>query len=151
MKKGLRIKNLLPADWQFRLALKEHDSLQRRIESTRPPETREAHEAGAIKAFWDEISDVCQSRQTLITDNYQRIARRFSVPMPDWRDPELWEDVENSMLQISFRCLTSKGEQAIKSAIREEQKHRREVKAFWLTWITGLGGIFIGVVSVWPN
>jgi len=147
MKKGLRIRSLLPAALQFRLALKDHDSLQRRIESTRPPETREAYEAGAIKMFWDEISDVCQSRQTLITENYQRIARNLSVPMPDMRDPELWEEVENSMLQISFRCLTSKGEQAIKNAIREEQKHRRDVVLFYFGIAVGLIGAATGLVS----
>lgn len=97
--------------------------------------------------FWDEISDVCQSRQTLITENYQRIARNLSVPMPDMRDPELWEEVENSMLQISFRCLTSKGEQAIKNAIREEQKHRRDVVLFYFGIAVGLIGAATGLVS----
>ena len=144
---GRSIKGLLPSSWQFRLSLRELDACQRKIEAGRPPNTREAHEAGAVKQFFDEISDVQESRRSLITANYRRVASKLSVPMPDYRNPEFWEDVENSMLQLTFRCLTSKGEQAIRAAIREEKRYRRESVNYWFAIAVGLIGSIAGLIS----
>jgi len=71
--------------------------------------------------------------------------------MPSYDDDRYWEIVDCVLTGEEIRCLTTEGEIAAKAALREEQKHRREVKAFWLTWITGLGGTLIGVISVWPK
>ncbi|MBF8726084.1 hypothetical protein [Pseudomonas putida] len=147
MKIAHKLNGLLPSAWRFRADLRRLDAIQRAVEAGRPPDTREAHESGAIKQFFDEISDIQESRRSLITANYRRKAAQLSVPMPDPKDPELWEEVENSMLQLEFTCLTTKGEQSIRAAIREEQKHRREAVSYWFAIAVGLIGSITGLIS----
>ena len=63
----------------------------------------------------------------------------------------MWERIENDFTGRTTWTLTTVGERATIMIIREAEKHKREVKAFWLTWVTGTGGILIGVISVWPK
>lgn len=151
MKLAKRLKALLPAFLLFRFELRALHVLEKKIELGRPPNTREAEECGAIKCYRDEMSDVYQSRRSLITNNYRRITQKLSVPMPDRNDGALWEDVENDMLQYDVRCLTTSGERAIKLLIREEQKHRREAVGYWFGILVGLIGAITGLVSVFKS
>lgn len=98
-----------------------------------------------------ESLDLFQERRSLISENYRRLADALLIPMPDFADETMWERIENDFTGRTTRTLTTAGELATIVVIREAEKHRREVKAFWLTSVTGMGGILIGVISVWPK
>lgn len=144
MKLKDRIKRFLPASWRYRIELEGCRTLIQAIEKARPHQDDD----GGMHGFYCEITDAYQWRRTLINDNYRRLTEALSVPMPDFRDSSLWEPVENGMTQQSVNCLTTAGEHAAIAVIREAQKHRRDVYSFWLTGLTGIGGVIIGIVSI---
>lgn len=146
-----KLKELFPTHWQYRIDLNRCARAQSRIEKTRPPRTRAAYDSGAMHSYWADMSELYEWRRSLITDNFRRQAAKLSVPMPDYNDGKMWELVENETTQDGTRCLTTAGEHAVIATIREAEKHRREIKVFWLTWLTSIGGIVIGIVSVWPK
>ena len=148
MKLTNRLKSMLPMIWQYQMDLRRCRKAEDQIEKTRPPNTQAAHDSGELYSYFCDSTDLYQWRRTLLTKIYRYRLEKLGVPMVDAHDEKLWERVESGLTHDSVLCLSTAGEYAAISAIREEQKHRREVKAFWLTWITGLGGIIIGVVSV---
>lgn len=148
MKLTNRLKAMLPLIWQYRIDLRRCRKAEDKVDKTRPPNTQEAHESGAMYDYFCESTELYQWRRKLITKTYRYRLESLSVPMLDPHDKKLWEKVESGLTHESVTCLSTAGEHAAIAAIREAQKHKREVKAFWLTWITGLGGIIIGVVSV---
>lgn len=148
MKLTNRLKTMLPTIWQYRIDLRRCRREEEKIEKTKPPNTQAAHDSGELYSYYCDSSDLYQWRRMLITKIYRHRLMKLGVPMVDPHDDKMWEQVESGISQDSVICLTTAGEYAAIAAIREAQKHRREVKAFWLTWITGLGGIIIGVVSV---
>lgn len=139
-----RVKPYLPAAWRFRMELEECRAHIKLVEKSRPADD----ENGDMYGFYCEISDAYQWRRILITDNYRRLTEALSVPMPDFRDSKLWEPVESGMTEQSVNCLTPAGEHAAIAIISEARKHRRDVVSFWLTGLTGIGGVIIGIVSI---
>ncbi|WP_085747345.1 hypothetical protein [Pseudomonas sp. R45(2017)] len=148
MKLKTRIKAMLPTIWQYQFDLRTCRKAEDELDKTRPPNTQAAHDSGALYSYYCDSTELYQWRRSLVTKIYRYRLEKLGVPMVDPHDEKLWESVESGLTQDSVRCLTTAGEYAAIAAIREAQKHRREIKAFWLTWITGLGGIIIGVVSV---
>ncbi|WP_264313136.1 hypothetical protein [Pseudomonas putida] len=146
-----KIRKYIPDALRYQIEIRLCRNAQEKMRRNSPPDTREAHESGAVSQYVQEYSDVHQWRRDLITREYRRKLDRLSVPMPSYKNDDFWESVRSEITEEEIRCLTTDGEVAARAALREEQKHRREVKAFWLTWITGIGGIVIGVVSAWPN
>jgi len=146
-----KVRKYLPDALRFQIEIRLCRAAQEKMEKNSPPNTRAAHESGAVSQYVQEMSELYQWRRDLITREYRRKLDRLSVPMPSYRDDRYWEMVDCAVTGEVIRCLSADGEVAARAALREEQKHRREVKAFWLTWITGLGGILIGVISVWPK
>ena len=143
-----RFKALLPMVWQCRIDLRRCRKLEENLDRTRPSDTRENHENGELFSYYCESTDLYLWRRILVTKLYRYRLEALTVPMIDRNDEKMWEEVESRLTNEKASCLSTAGEYAAIAAIREAQKHRREVKAFWLTWITGLGGIIIGVVSV---
>lgn len=150
MKIYWKIRKYIPAALRFKLDMRRCRADEERAWRRAPPNTPEANESGAVFDFQCEVSQLNQWRRDLVTREYQRKLDNLSVPMPSQKDSQLWERVSTAEGDTVW-CLTVDGELAARAALREEQKHRREVKAFWLTWITGLGGVLIGVISVWPK
>jgi len=145
-----RIRKYLPGAVRYQIEIRRCRAAQERLDRKRPP-SNSALESGAVNQYVQDWSELHQWRRDLITREYRRKLDRLSVPMPSYDDDRYWEIVDCVLTGEEIRCLTTEGEIAAKAALREEQKHRREVKAFWLTWITGLGGTLIGVISVWPK
>lgn len=145
-----RIRKYIPAALRFKLDMRRCRTDEERAWSRVPPNTQEAHENGSFFDFQCEISQLHQWRRELVTSEYRRKLANLSVPMPSHKDDQLWEQVCTAEGEPIW-CLTTDGEQAARTALKEEQKHRREVKVFWLTLVTGLGGILFGVISVWPK
>lgn len=151
MESGKSVSRFLPANWVYKRALRRCRRAEEKLQKTAPPNTRAAESSGAIYEYRWESLDLFQERRSLISNYYRRRADALSVPMPDIDDETMWEKIENDYTGRTTRTLTTAGELATISIIREAEKHRREVKAFWLTWVTGMGGILIGVISVWPK
>lgn len=144
-------RRFMPANLAFRLELRECRRAEEKLRKTAPPNTSESQQNGSIYEYQRESLDLFQLRRSIITSNYRRIADGLSVPMPDFAESAMWERIENDFTGRTTWALTTAGELATITIIREAEKHRREVKAFWLTWFTGMGGILIGVISVWPK
>lgn len=146
-----KVRKYLPDAMRYQIEMRRCRVAQEKLEKQRPPNNRASHDSGAVNQFLTEWSELYQWRRDLITREYRRRLDRLSVPMPSYKDNRNWEMVDCAITGEEIRCLTTEGEVAARAALREEQKHRREVRAFWLTWITGLGGMLIGVISVWPK
>ncbi|MNJ71507.1 hypothetical protein D3C77_680590 [compost metagenome] len=71
--------------------------------------------------------------------------------MPALDDRSMYKQVDWNDDPRQPKYLTEQGIQAVRAAIREEQKHRREAWNFRLAGLTGLGGIAIGILSAWPK
>ncbi|AMS20637.1 hypothetical protein C4J95_2891 [Pseudomonas orientalis] len=145
------VSRCLPASLVFKIALRRCRRAEEQLHKTAPPNTRAAESSGAIYEYMRESLDLFQERRSLISNNYRRMADVLNVPMPDFEDEKMWERIENDYTGRTSRTLTVAGELATIAIIREAQKHRREVRAFWLTWFTSLGGILIGIISVWKK
>lgn len=77
-----------------------------------------------------------------------RVAHRLIVPIPSYSDEENWEDSNYD----GMRYLVPGAIHKLRTAIRAEQKLRRETILMWLPAIgaiTGLLGVIIGLVAVW--
>jgi len=72
-------------------------------------------------------------------------AEKMFLPIPDFnRDSEKWERSD-----ISGRYhLTRAAMRELVSAIRTERKESSEVARAWLTGLTGLFGVLIGLLAV---
>ncbi|MBD8601479.1 hypothetical protein IFT80_02360 [Pseudomonas sp. CFBP 8771] len=142
------LKNNLPASWRHRIEMAQARRLEALLIAASPPDTREAHESGAVQCYMQEMSEIHQWRRELITANYRRKADALSVLFPGYQDEVYWEEVENELTQQTLRCLSPKGEAMLKAAIREERKHRREAVGYWFGIAVGLIGAITGLVSV---
>ncbi|TFY91277.1 hypothetical protein DYL61_19155 [Pseudomonas nabeulensis] len=151
MERKKKLIRLLPSSWLFRYDLHKCRRAEEELRRTAPPNTRQAHSSGEMYEYQRRSLDLFQERRSLISGNYRRLADALMVPMPDFEDEKMWERIENDFTGRTTRTLTTSGELATISVIREAEKHRREARAFWLTWVTGMGGILIGIISVWPK
>jgi hypothetical protein len=81
----------------------------------------------------------------LHTDYLRQVANNLIVPLPEFKDESIWENVNS--LGIMY-ILTPKGVYELKRLIRNEKKEKREVIFNWITLLIGLLGAIIGVISV---
>jgi len=136
---------------RYKLELREIAKHEKNLAKREPRNTKEAHESGQMASYVEASIDLYEWRRIALTDYYRTVADRLMVPMPPVEDQQMYKQVGWDKNPRQPRYLTDKGFTSIRNAVREEQKHRREVKAFWLTWVTGLGGMLIGVISVWTK
>lgn len=146
-----KLSRFLPARWVFWHELRKCRRAEEELRKTAPPDTKESDSNGSLYEYQRESLDLFQIRRSLITNNYRMKADALCVPMPDFAEEGMWERIENDYTGRTTWTLTTVGERATITIVREAEKHKREVKAFWLTWLTGMGGILIGVISVWPK
>lgn len=69
-----------------------------------------------------------------------QVAGRSLLPLPDFNDPEAWEDS-----QISNRRLTKKAQRDLILAIRAERKDRFEG---WRSWLPALAA-GLSAIAAW--
>lgn len=118
------------------------------LESRRPIETTESNESGEMAEYYREYERLWEWRQLILTRYWESKAVSYEVIMPDLNDKALWGQVEYDDDSQEPRYLTDAGIARIKAAIREEQKHRREVAGFWVTLVVGCIGALTGLASV---
>ncbi len=100
------------------------------------------------------ISDEINSH---ITNSLRRESKKLLLPMPfsyQEKDEEMWEITQTAGENI----LSEKGVSLLKKAIRKEHteisKSKQQKRDRWIPWITavsGLIGIIIGLLAVWSN
>lgn len=151
MEQRNKLSRLFPASWVFWHELRKCRRDEEKLFKTAPPNTKESDSNGSLYEYQRESLDLFQLRRSLITNNYRRTADALCIPLPDPAEEGMWERIENDFTGRTTWTLTTSGERAAIMLIREAEKHNREVYAFWLTGLTGIGGVLIGVISVWPK
>jgi len=73
------------------------------------------------------------------------------VQMPSIEDGTMYEQVEWDNDPAQPRYLTDKGFKAIRDAIREERKQRREAVGYWFGIVVGIIGALTGLVSAFKG
>lgn len=148
MKFANGLKKSLPASWRHRIEMAQARRQEALLIAASPPNTREAHESGAVQCFMQEMSELHQWRRELITADYHRKADALSVPFPSYQEEAYWEEVDNQLTQQILRCLSPRGEALVRAAIREERRHRREAVGYWFGIVIGVIGAISGLISV---
>lgn len=90
-----------------------------------------------------EICPVLEKIDALKTKRFCQIANRLMVPLPDYKDKDLWQEP----YYWSSRILTDKGFSELRKLIRQEKKERREVFGFWFGIFMGITGGVIGIIG----
>ncbi|HGM5580801.1 TPA: hypothetical protein ACKP22_002488 [Pseudomonas putida] len=142
---------VLPNYIRYRYDLYRQKQADRALQKKGAPFGEEAEETGEAAEYQRQVELSEQWRALIQTDYYRRKAEALLVALPEESDATMysrvsWDDAEDEPLY-----LTPLGLRTVKSALREEQRHRREVLGFWIASLTGVGGVIIGVLSVWPK
>jgi len=121
--------------WKLRKLEKECS----RIQETYAKLKKGSHGNDLEALHSEEGSEVCpvlEEIDALKTGRFCQIANRLMVPLPDYKDKDLWKDLyyEHS------RILTDKGFWELKKLIRQEKRERREGFVVWLAALTGIIG-----------
>jgi len=87
-------------------------------------------------------------RQLVLTTYWVSKADSLGVELPDWDDKTLrghvdWDDDEREPWYF-----TPRGIAQVRTDVRAEQKHRREIVAFWLSASVGVIGALTGLAAI---
>lgn len=91
-----------------------------------------------------EIFEIYDDREHLITRYLKKIANRYFIPIPDWRDEKMW----TKSSAFSKRVLSIDGIAHLRSAIRQEKREQRDAFLAWAPALTGAIGAFTGLVAI---
>lgn len=90
------------------------------------------------------IWPVLEEIDCLKTRRFCQDANRLMVPLPDYKNEELWKTIRYS----GGRALTDKGFWELKKLIRQEKRERRERFVVWIAALTGISGANTGLAGV---
>lgn len=91
-----------------------------------------------------EVAPISEEIESLKTSYYHRLANKHLVPMPEYQNKDFWENRNYGY----GRILTSKGLWEIKKLIYQDKREKREGFITWVTALTGLGGVIIGLIAI---
>ncbi|MNJ37379.1 hypothetical protein D3C77_321960 [compost metagenome] len=137
--------------FRYKLLLRKIAKHEEELEKKRPPNTQEAHDSGEVHSYIQESDNLYEWRRLVQTEYYRKIAGRLLVQMPSLEDPTMYDQVEWDNDHKQPRYLTDKGFKAIRDAIREERKHRREAVGYWFGIVVGVIGALTGLVSAFKS
>lgn len=137
--------------FRYKLLLRKIAKHEEQLEKRAPPNTREAHENGQVQNYVQESNNLYEWKRLVQTERYRKIADRLLVQMPSIEDGAMYEQVEWDNDPKQPRYLTDKGFKAIRDAIREERKHRREAFGYWFGIVVGVIGALTGLVSAFKG
>lgn len=137
--------------FRYKLLLRKIAKAEEELEKKSPPNTQEAHDRGEVQYYIQESNDLYEWRRLVQTEYYRKIADRLLVQMPSIEDETMYEQVEWENDPKQPRYLTEKGFKAIRDAIREERKHRREAFGYWFGIVVGVIGALTGLVSAFKG
>lgn len=141
----------LPNYVQYRLELQKQSKVQKELDKKRPAESRQSHESGEQQYYDMQDEELYEWKRLIQTRYYRNKADSLLVPMPGFDEDGMYERVEWDRDSKQPRYLTDKGLRVVRSAIREEQKHRRESVGYWFGILAGLIGAITGLVSVFKS
>ena len=100
-------------------------------------------EIGKLYAEWRGVNDGPETELKVAMTRYLTAkATKYNVPIPEKSNEELWEDY------FGYQFLTEKGHFELNKTIRQELKERLEIWIPIITALTGLIGVFIGLISI---
>lgn len=97
---------------------------------------------------WDQVRRSEQWLAVLKTRQLRRLAARLLVAFPAQDEDGMYKFMDWDDDEDESPYLTDRGFTEVRSRIREEQRHRREVWGFWIASVTGVIGALIGLGSV---
>jgi hypothetical protein len=101
-----------------------------------------------VEAYVRWQDNVYEWRQMVLTTYWVSKAESFAIELPSWsKETHGRVDWENDESQPWY--LHPEGISIVRAAVREEQKHRREAYAFWVTGVLGLIGAATGFLAVY--
>lgn len=87
-------------------------------------------------------------RQLVLTTYWVSKADSLGVELPGWDDKTLRGQVDWDDDPREPWYFTPKGVAQVRSDVRAEQKHRREIVAFWLSAAVGVIGALTGLAAI---
>lgn len=132
---------------QYRIDSFKQARAQKRLDNERPENSRESYESGRMEDFHRHDEDLYEWKRLILTRYLRGKAEGLFVQMPDVEEPDMYVQVEWDKDPSQPRYLTDKGVRAVKDAIREEQRHRREVVGYWFGIVVGVIGALTGLVA----
>ncbi|MFK0309695.1 hypothetical protein ACIQUF_00480 [Pseudomonas sp. NPDC090233] len=132
---------------QYRMQLFRQAKAELKMELKRPPHTQEAYDSGELDNYYRQAEDLFEWKRLIQTEYLRGKAERLLIPMPDLSDRTMYDQVEWDKDPKQPKYLTDLGLRTVRSAIREEQKHRRESVMFWFGIVFGLIGAVTGLIS----
>lgn len=137
--------------FKYRVELRKQKKGAKELEKKAPPDCEQAHESGQWTDYMQEVELSDQWRSLLVTQYLEREADSLGVLLPSRSNAELYARVAWDDHPDEPYYLLPAGLKVVREAVREERKHRREFWGFWIASFTGLGGVIIGVLSLWPK
>lgn len=132
----------MPRYIRMRFDLAQIAREQRKIDTSPPLDENDAYDRNRTYDSYYEW------RQLVLTRYWEDKAASLGVELPDWSDKSLRGQVDFDNDESQPWYLTPAGINQIRSAVREEQKYRREVRAYWIASFVGVIGALTGLVSV---
>jgi hypothetical protein len=133
---------------KYRLELRKQRIHAEDLEKKAPDDCEQNHENGALGNYFRQLENSEQWRALIQTEYFIQEAERLLVPIPEYSDKTMYSRVEWDDHPDEPYYLTAIGLKSLKASVREEKKHRREIAAFWMSSLTGLIGVTIGLITI---
>jgi hypothetical protein len=113
--------------------------------------TEKAVERAKARGAFGEIEGILGGNHSFIhrrkireaqSDYLLSEADRLIVPVPDWNNPEMWDD------DGERRHLSREGLKQLRSDIRAEKKARAERLLIWVPAVVGIIGALTGLAAI---
>jgi len=106
---------------------------------------KRAEDTGHAQIDYFPIKDQIEEIKSNI---FLKKVQKYGIPYPRYYDKDNKGYWEKSFYEYSCHYLTEKGYHALRKAIREEQKARRETILCWMPLITVLTGLVGAIAAV---
>lgn len=134
--------------WKLHKLFAEQDALHKTYDSLIKKARKEKSPQNELSDLYSEASFedslLKDSIDSTVTRFWTREAQRQFVPIPDRKEGEFWK---RSQVDEEWQ-LTALGISSIRTAVREETKHSREIWAILGTVITGAIGAATGLIAI---
>jgi hypothetical protein len=146
-----RIKTLTPEFLQYFLELRRCERAQKQLDLKEPPNTEDEYWSGARENYIRNNDSLYEWRQLIQTRHLRQVAQKLSISMPDHENKNLYGRVDYDNDEAMPQYLLPEGVRQLRTAIREERKHRREAVGYWFGIAVGLIGALTGLVSAFKD
>lgn len=146
-----RIKVLTPEWLKYFMELRQCEKAQKKLDLNEPPDTEDGYWNGARMNYIRDSDALFEWRQLIQTRYLRQVAQKLTVSMPSANDPALYGRVDYDNDESMPQYLLPEGVRQLRTAIREERRHRRESVGYWFGICVGLIGALTGLVSAFKD